>query len=273
MELKDIIYKRQSVREYTDAEIPKEDILKILDAGRVAPSGKNCQNWHFVVIRERDLRNKIGQAILDKNEEIAVEMDRKDPEKGLRFRKFVRRFTLFGMEAPVLIAVYATEYKPDGWAELTFAEYPQDVIDELYIRNPGMQSIGAAVENMTLTAIDLGYGSCWMSGHSYACWGHRSRDQTGNGVRKGKLFPCLPASHRRSRGRTKKSGKEGIRRDLHVCVKTVSQKYGLNRTSEMRRAPFGCFLFRIYPPKCRNAIHLLLQIRRKRFIQYLYSKF
>lgn len=168
MELKDIIYKRQSVREYTDAEIPKEDILKIIDAGRVAPSGKNCQNWHFVIVRDSALRDKIGQAILDKNEEIALRIDKKDTERGLRFRKFVRRFTLFGMKAPVLIAVYATEYKPDGWAELTFAEYPQDVIDKLYIRNPGMQSIGAAVENMTLTAIDLGYGSCWMSGHSYA---------------------------------------------------------------------------------------------------------
>jgi nitroreductase len=204
MELKDIIYKRQSVREYTDAEIPKEDILKILDAGRVAPSGKNCQNWHFVVIRERDLRNKIGQAILDKNEEIAVEMDRKDPEKGLRFRKFVRRFTLFGMEAPVLIAVYATEYKPDGWAELTFAEYPQDVIDELNIRNPGMQSIGAAVENMTLTAIDLGYGSCWMSGHSYAAGDIEAVIKQETGFEKENYFlACLlpigvPAGERKS---------------------------------------------------------------------------
>lgn len=168
MELKEIINKRQSVRKYTEQDVKQEDIERIIDSARVAPSGKNCQNWHFVVIRSKDMKEKIGRAIIDKNEEIAKIMDKKDEEKGLRFRKFAKNFTLFFLNAPVLIVVYATTYYPSGYHELTFAEYPKEDIDKLFIRNPGMQNIGAAVENMTLTAIDLGYGSCWMTGQNYA---------------------------------------------------------------------------------------------------------
>ncbi len=168
MELKDTIYKRQSIRKYTDEDVTQEDLETILDSARVAPSGKNCQNWHFVAIRDEALKQKIGQVIVDKNEEIAQKMDEKDPEKGLRFRKFAKNFTLFGIKAPVLIAVYATVYYPSGYHEYVFADYPREDIDKLFHRNPGMQNIGAAVENMTLTAIDLGYGSCWMTGQNYA---------------------------------------------------------------------------------------------------------
>ena len=168
MQLKDVIYKRQSVRKYTEQDVSQEDLEKILDSARVAPSGTNVQNWHFVITRNQGLKEKIAQAILDKNEQIALKMDKKDEKKGQRFRKFVKNFTLFFLDAPVLIAVYATFYPPSGYHELIFAEYPQEEIDKLHIRNPGMQNIGAAVENMTLTAIDLGYGSCWMTGQNYA---------------------------------------------------------------------------------------------------------
>ena len=40
--------------------------------------------------------------------------------------------------------------------------------DQLFWRNPGMQNIGAAMENFTLRAIELGYGSCWMTSQNYA---------------------------------------------------------------------------------------------------------
>lgn len=168
MEVKEAVYKRQSIRKYKDKDVAREDLLEILDAARVAPSGSNCQNWHFVVMRSRDIKEKIAGAIVDKNEEIASVMDKKDPEKGLRFRKFVKNFTLFFLNAPVLIAVYATYYPPSGREELIFAEYPQEDIDKLDIRSPGMQNIGAALENMNLRAIDLGYGACFLTGQNYA---------------------------------------------------------------------------------------------------------
>jgi len=42
--------KRYSSRKYLDKPVEKELLIKVLDAGRVAPSAKNKQPWHFVVI-------------------------------------------------------------------------------------------------------------------------------------------------------------------------------------------------------------------------------
>ena len=168
MELKDVIIKRQSVRKYTDQDVTPENLQMILESARIAPSGSNYQNWHFVVIRNHELKEKIGQEIVEKNEEISRKIDKKDVDKGLRFRKFAKNFTLFFLNAPVLIVVYTTTDIPSGYRECVLAGCPQEDIDELFKRNPGLQSIGAAVENMTLTAVDLGYGSCWMTGQNYA---------------------------------------------------------------------------------------------------------
>lgn len=168
MECMETIQKRQSIRKFKNGEVTQEALVKILEAGRLAPSGKNSQNWHFVVIRNPDLMEKIAAAIVAKNDEIATVMDSKNPEKGARFRKFAKNFTLFYLGAPVLIVVYAKDYLPSGYDEYRFAGYPESSIDKLLQRNPGMQSIGAAIENMSLEAVSLGYGSCWMTGQNYA---------------------------------------------------------------------------------------------------------
>lgn len=168
MELQETIKKRQSIRRYKDQEVKQEDLLAILNAGRLAPSGKNSQNWHFLVIRDRGLMEKIAQTTLEKNEEIAASMDLIDPEKGDRFRKFVKNFTLFYLNAPVLLVVYSTTYYPSGYHELSFIGAPAEVLGDLLARGPGFQSLGAAMENMSLAAVDLGYGTCWMTSQNYA---------------------------------------------------------------------------------------------------------
>ncbi len=53
------IYTRRSVRKYTDKEIPKDIIEKILKAGFSAPSAANQQPWHFIIIDEKNILNKI----------------------------------------------------------------------------------------------------------------------------------------------------------------------------------------------------------------------
>ena len=46
----DAISDRRSIRKYSDREVSLEVINEILDAARVAPSGKNNQPWHFIVL-------------------------------------------------------------------------------------------------------------------------------------------------------------------------------------------------------------------------------
>ena len=63
----DLIKNRKSVRKYSDKHIPDEDLRKILEAGRLAPSWMNVQSWKFVLIKSQENKDllselSIGQA-------------------------------------------------------------------------------------------------------------------------------------------------------------------------------------------------------------------
>ena len=62
MELKEAIEKRESIRDYEDKPIPQDKLLKVLEAARLAPSGSNRQPWKFVVVKDRQTRQKLAQA-------------------------------------------------------------------------------------------------------------------------------------------------------------------------------------------------------------------
>ncbi|MDR1029016.1 MAG: nitroreductase family protein [Clostridiales Family XIII bacterium] len=169
MELKEVIGKRQSVRKFKADDVPNDDIREMIDAARVAPSGKNMQNWHFVVVKNKGLMHKVAEVIRNKNEEIAKRMDGVDREKSDRFRKFADRFTLFFLDAPALIIVMTQTYIPSGYNEYELIGADPHLLDDLLShRNPGMQSLGAAIEHLYLRAVDLGYGCCWLTSANYA---------------------------------------------------------------------------------------------------------
>jgi|Deesub1362A_J573_1020465.scaffolds.fasta_scaffold00618_27 nitroreductase len=56
------IYTRRSIRDYSEKEISEEDLQKILRAGFQAPTAANEQPWHFIVVRRRDLLEKIAES-------------------------------------------------------------------------------------------------------------------------------------------------------------------------------------------------------------------
>lgn len=170
MELQTIIEKRQSIRRYKEGGIPDADLQDIIKAASLAPSGKNTQNWHFVAIKNRELMQKLADVISKKNESICLEMDKVDKDKADRFRKFCKNFTLFWKDtAAALIITLATDYIPSGYKEYSLIDADKDILfDLLKHKNPGMQNIGAACENLTLKAIDLGYGTCWLTSANYA---------------------------------------------------------------------------------------------------------
>lgn len=168
MELFDAIDKRQSARAFKKDPVKEGDILKIVEAAGKAPSGKNIQNWHFIVIENKAVMEKIGEIVDEKNAEIAQKMAEVDVEKANRFRKFIKHFTLFSMNAPAFVVVFTTRYYPSGYHELKLIDAPQDAFDQLFLRDPGMQSLGAAIENFSLAAVDLGYGTCWLTSMNYA---------------------------------------------------------------------------------------------------------
>jgi len=169
MNFQEVVEKRQSIRKFKAGKIPKEHIYEIVRTAGLAPSGKNVQNWHFVVVQNKELMQKIGQAVSDKNEAVSLEMDKLDKTRGDTFRKFVKNFTLFFLDAPVVAVVFTTEYKPSGYYEHEFIGASQQILNELVkSKNPGMQNLGAALQTFTLKAVDMGYGTCWLTSANYA---------------------------------------------------------------------------------------------------------
>lgn len=53
MEAWDAIRSRRNVRQYTNQAIARQDLERILEAGRRAPSSMNWQPWNLVVVSDR----------------------------------------------------------------------------------------------------------------------------------------------------------------------------------------------------------------------------
>src|SRR5881227_3300252 len=54
------IYSARSIRRVKPDPVPEELITRILDAAIRAPSGGNAQSWAFIVVRDPDLRHRLG---------------------------------------------------------------------------------------------------------------------------------------------------------------------------------------------------------------------
>jgi nitroreductase len=54
------IYNRRSIREYTDEEIPIEQLREIVKAAIWAPSGLNNQPWRFVIVQSPEIREELA---------------------------------------------------------------------------------------------------------------------------------------------------------------------------------------------------------------------
>lgn len=61
MKFDDVVFTRRSVRKFKDIEIDKKDILKILDIAMASPSSKNKQPWHYIVVTNKEILNKIKE--------------------------------------------------------------------------------------------------------------------------------------------------------------------------------------------------------------------
>lgn len=143
------IEKRRSIRKYKKDPVARELIEKILHAGMLAPSSKNRQPWKFIVatgaakaeavkvMREGLIREKENPLLPDSAQYIGG-----------------TEYTVQIMEQAPVIVFIVNSLGMDVHAALN----PEERIFEIC----NAQSIGAAIENMTLAATDLGLGSLWI---------------------------------------------------------------------------------------------------------------
>lgn len=62
MEMLDVIFARRSIRKYRPEAVAEADLDRILEAGRQSPSGGNRQPWHFVVVKDAEVRQELATA-------------------------------------------------------------------------------------------------------------------------------------------------------------------------------------------------------------------
>lgn len=62
MDLYEAIRKRYSVRSYEARDVEEDKLRRVLEAGRIAPSARNRQQWKFIVVRDPAVRAKLVAA-------------------------------------------------------------------------------------------------------------------------------------------------------------------------------------------------------------------
>ncbi|MDP4091596.1 MAG: nitroreductase family protein [Bacillota bacterium] len=124
------ILSRRSIRRFKEEQIKDEELQAILEAGKFAPSAMNQQPWHFTVVQNKELLQKIN--------EVCRAAFLKSGIKNFEDRAKAENFTIF-YNAPTFIIVSADAK----------AIAPQ---------NDGSLALGY----MFLAAESLDIGSCWI---------------------------------------------------------------------------------------------------------------
>ena len=134
------IKNRRSIRKYKNEAVDKEAIVQILQAGMLAPSSKNRQPWKFVVATE-SAKAEACQAM-----EEGIRREKKEPfiPDSSPYINGAEHTLRIMQQAPVLIFIVNTLATPFN-KELSMDERVSEICNA--------QSIGAAIENMTLENI------------------------------------------------------------------------------------------------------------------------
>jgi nitroreductase len=117
------IKERRSTGAYTDEKVSEEDIERLIEAARWAPSAGNIQPWAFVVVKDVETKQKLSDAALNQT---------------------------FIQKAPVVIVVCADVIRSSrGYGSRGVHLY-------------SLQDTAAATENILLAAQELGLATCWV---------------------------------------------------------------------------------------------------------------
>jgi len=126
-----LIKTRRSIRKYKSQDVPKDSLNKILEAARWSPSAVNKQPWRFIVVRDKEIKKKIGDCA-----------------------KFYFLINQHVSEAPVIIVVCAKD-KTYKWAPLDCAMASQNIMLEAHSLGLASCFIGAFDEQKIKEILDL----------------------------------------------------------------------------------------------------------------------
>jgi nitroreductase/NAD-dependent dihydropyrimidine dehydrogenase PreA subunit len=127
---KDIVKARRSIRSYKNEPVSDEDIEKLLEITRWAPSAKNSQALSWIAVKGREKVNKFTEAV--------VEVIKRDEKKAGLVRAFEKGYDLIHRNAPVVLVAHGPEKY--SW---------------------GTYDASVAVATIEMGARLMNLGSCW----------------------------------------------------------------------------------------------------------------
>ncbi|VVB97712.1 Coenzyme F420:L-glutamate ligase [uncultured archaeon] len=137
----EVIKTRRCVREFSEKQVPDEEIEFLIDYARYAPSGFNMQPWSFLVVKNKEVMRKISEH--GKKSMIPMLEPMKDTSPKARdFLVFLKtKGTDMFYNAPVLVIILGNKNAPT-------VDY----------------DCAMAAQTMMLAAQSKGIGSCWIGG-------------------------------------------------------------------------------------------------------------
>lgn len=160
MDFAAVVEGRVSVRQFLPDPVPVAALKEMVRLAGLAPSANNSQPWKYLAVTNRDLLDRMVDAVRRKLEAMLPHSD--DPI-ATRARSQVVFFSTFFGEAPAVFAVLRRPYDAVIDKILPGSGISHEQINALR-GHPDIQSIGASIENLLLAAAALGYGGCWLSG-------------------------------------------------------------------------------------------------------------
>ncbi|MCD8018796.1 MAG: nitroreductase [Clostridiales bacterium] len=135
----EMIMDRRSIRKFTEESVTQEQLSDILEAGRWAPTGGNCQTVHFLVLLNSEVREELRKRVFTAFSEMEL---REDQYASIQnsIRQCRKGSYVFDYHAPVLVVVSNRRGYPNAMADSA-----------------------CALQNMMLEAESLGVGTCWIN--------------------------------------------------------------------------------------------------------------
>jgi nitroreductase len=163
MNVFEAINKRSSIRKWKDKPVEKEKIEKILEAARLAPSWGNVQPWRFIAVQDKEVIKQMAKAAGDQPVITTAPVVIVCCAVVGDFNKNLQRKTLKG-----LMDVGALDWSEDMLDNVVlesdlFSPYR---LGHTYMLAKAYEQLMIAISYMTLQAVDLELGSCWMGAMS-----------------------------------------------------------------------------------------------------------
>ena len=100
-QLMELIRARRSIRQFSDRAVGREDIARLLEAARWAPSNHNRQPWRFLVIEDKSQIKQLAEAVRQGLSEKLKAL----PETAATYAGEFTQHATFFANAPVLLVV------------------------------------------------------------------------------------------------------------------------------------------------------------------------